>query len=165
MTYLDESRRNLMKLLAMAALLAACGAGGGQGSQGTEVAVEQQQGLMARWNTVAAGVTAEGGFHFRWDSFDQFPHPTFKGGSIDAYRRFADILVALYEKDDNFQYLSDNRLFRATLRFVAPTGSSAPAVETTFETMTSILLSDNWLAPGETQRKLEEFQARIRMAP
>jgi hypothetical protein len=149
--------------LALAIVVVGCGGGNGAGAQAESLTVEQQQGLMDRWNAVAAGVTVEGGWDFKWENFDQFPHPTFKGGSEDAYQKFGDILVALYERDDNFQYMSDNRLFRTPLRYVFP--SSAPTFETTFEAETSRLLSEGWVLSNDTQRKLQDFAARIRNAP
>jgi hypothetical protein len=161
-------RAQLAWLAAFALAIAVVGCGGGndQAGQAESLTVEQQEGLMDRWNAVAAGVTVVsvvGEFDFKWESFDRFPHPTFKGGSEDAYQKFGDILVALYERDDNFQYMSDNRLFRAKLRYVFP--SSAPPFETTFEDVTATLLAQGWIVSDDTRHKLEDFEARIKSAP
>ncbi len=136
MSVLEErSRRTLLVWLAACAMaigVVGCGGASSEGGQLESLTAEQQEGLMARWNAVATGVMTADGFDFKWQSFDQFPHPTFKGGSQEAYAKFADILVALYQRDDNFQYMSDNRLFRATMRYVFQGPSSAPPLETTF---------------------------------
>jgi hypothetical protein len=77
--------------------------------------------LLARWNLVAAGVKV-GSFDFRWEEFDRFPHPTYKGGSAEAYGTFAKLLVALFEKGDNFEFLAASRLFAVEFQYKFPSG-------------------------------------------
>src|SRR5690242_11602833 len=42
-----------------------------------------QPELMARWNAAVDGTPSS--FDFHWTAFTQFPHPTYKGGSAEAY--------------------------------------------------------------------------------
>ena len=83
------------------------------------------------WPTVWSSRAVSG---FRWEAFDQFPHPTYKGGSEEAYQRFAEILIAFYEGDDNFDYLTRNKCFSITLRYVFPSGQAG--VQTSFAQLT-----------------------------
>ena len=46
------------------------------------------------------------GFDFGWTTFNQFPHPTFKGGSAEAYQAFAKVLLAFFDNGDNFDFLT-----------------------------------------------------------
>jgi hypothetical protein len=147
------TRRDVL-VLTIGACLVGCG-----GSQG-QVPPELQSAMMLRWNAVAQGVTVEQ-FNFRWDTFDQFPHPTFKGGSMAAYQRFADLLVAFYEKDDDFDFLAKNKLFGAPLRYVFPSGQVG--VDTNFAQLTADL-STNPLVSSDTAQKLKDFDSRIRAA-
>ena len=119
---------------------------------------------MSRWNAVARGIVLSEGFTFEWSEFEMFPHPTFKGGSVEAYQRFSEILVAFYEHEDNFDYLAQNRLFKAALRDRFANGQIG--FETTFEELTSFLATSSPLTvTEETRQKLEEFAARIRTSP
>ena len=68
---------------------------------------------MARWNAVADGQTANATFH--WDAFDQFPHPTYKGGTAEGYGAFAEVLAAFFERGDNSDFLARNELFKTPL--------------------------------------------------
>jgi len=34
---------------------------------------------------------------------DQFPHPTFKGGSAEAYGLFAEVIFGVLPSGDNFE--------------------------------------------------------------
>jgi hypothetical protein len=128
-----------------------------------------QQDLMSRWNVVAQGVTVPfvgsmGMVDFLWKTYDQFPHPTFKGGSAEAYQRFADLLIAFYERDDNFTFLANNRLFRTALRYTVsgPQGGT----EWTFEQLTNDFSSNDWaMISAATKQKLTDFATQIRMSP
>jgi hypothetical protein len=77
--------------------------------------------VMKRWNAAAGGVTVAwpggGQLDFVWKDVDKFPHPTYKGGSAEAYGAFAGALLAFLQNDDNFDYLAKNKLFTAELRY------------------------------------------------
>src|SRR5262252_7492732 len=90
---------------------------------------EVQQSLLARWNAVS-GAPVDG-FDFRWNTFNQFPHPTFKGGTAEAYQAFAKVLLAFFDAGDNFDFLSRNHLFRLHLIYVFPSGQTG--LDTNFE--------------------------------
>src|SRR4029077_4441455 len=90
---------------------------------------EIQQSLMARWNAVASAPVD--GFDFRWTTFNQFPHPTFKGGTAEAYQAFAKMLLAFFDHGDNFDFLTRNRLFHLHLIYVLPSGQIG--LDTNFE--------------------------------
>ncbi len=74
----------------------------------------------ARWNKVAQGVKAPvpggGTVEFLWEE-DRFPHPTFKGGSAEAYGAFARLLVKFLDEKGNFDFLAENDLFTAPLPY------------------------------------------------
>jgi hypothetical protein len=131
-------------------------------------APEVQQELMSRWNAVAKAVTVPFAgstvtVDFLWTSYNQFPHPTYKGGSAEAYQAFADILVAFYGRDDNFTFLANNHLFRIALRYVI---SSGQTTRWTFEQLTDDFSSNDWATISmATKLKLVEFAARIHMSP
>src|SRR5215213_8846147 len=128
------ARRSVLMLLIVGATLVGCGSSVETGS----VSAELQEGLMSRWNAAAQGVTVEM-WDFQWTPFDKFPHPTFKGGSEEAYERFAEILLRLYEQKDNFDFLQNNRLFRVQLHYVLLNGQEG--IQTTFEEITALLAS------------------------
>src|SRR4051812_20919654 len=112
-------KRYLAPLIAGLVLCACSGKAIDAGSTSATMSPEIQQSLMSCWNVVAAGVTTmAGGGDFLWNVFDQFPHPTFKGGSAEAYEHFAGVLVAFFENGDNFDYLAKNRLFTLPLLYV-----------------------------------------------
>ena len=144
-----------------AALLAFAPVGGcGAGDDEQTLTAEAQQDLMKRWNAEADGVVVPGGFGgFTWEAFDQFPHPTFKGGSQEAYQRFVEILIAFYEKGDNFDFLTTNKCFSIKLRYVFPSGQNG--FETSFAQLTEDFSQNDWFL-AETRAKLAAFSARIR---
>jgi hypothetical protein len=127
-----------------------------------------QQELMSRWNAVAKDVTVPFAgstvrVDFLWTSYNQFPHPTFKGGSAEAYQGFADILVTFYGRDDNFAFLANNQLFRIPLRYVL---SSNQNTRWTFEQLTDDFSSTAWaMISADTKQKLTDFATRIHMSP
>ena len=67
-----------------------------------------------RWNAVGAGVKVGNFQPFRWDE-GRFPHPTFRGGSKEAYTAFAQVLVTFLETGDNFEFMEKHGLFTAEL--------------------------------------------------
>jgi len=134
-----------------------------------EPSQEVQQELMSRWNAAAQGVTAPfpsstGMVDFMWRSFDQFPHPTFKGGSAEAYQTFADLLVAFYGRDDNFAFLANNHLFRIALRYSI--SGSQGGTTWQFEKLTDDFSSNDWaMISAATRQKLADFATRIHSSP
>ncbi len=82
---------------------------------------------MKRWNAAVGGVTVPapmfGQVNFAWPELYKFPHPTFKGGSAEAYGAFAAVLLVFLQNDDNFNYLAKNKLFTADLRYGFPNGT------------------------------------------
>jgi hypothetical protein len=82
------------------------------------------------------------------------PHPTFKGGSVEAYHQFALVLVAFYERGDNFAYLAQNHLFNYPL--------SSHGLITTFLDLTALVLASDLGLSAETHQKLQDFDARIK---
>ena len=86
--------------------------------------------VMKRWNAVAETMPADltnakpgfGVVKYTWGQADQFPHPTYKGGSAEAYAGFGRVLLAFLQNEENFKYLADNQLFTAELRYVFPSG-------------------------------------------
>lgn len=95
------------------------GNAGDPSSQAAAVPDSVMRELRGRWNEAAAGVTAIGPVgvvDFRWDG-DRFPHPTFKGGSAEAYGAFARVLVTFLSEPGTFEFLATNNLFTAPLRY------------------------------------------------
>jgi outer membrane murein-binding lipoprotein Lpp len=88
-----------------------------------------QTEMMNRWNAVAGGMNfpignfGNGNINFRWSQVGNFPHPTFKGGSAEAYGAFAQVLVAFLKAGDNFNFLAENHLFTAELQTTVAGGS------------------------------------------
>jgi hypothetical protein len=79
---------------------------------GTDPALVQE--MMRRWNaTVDSGTWA---IDFHWSQVDEFPHPTFKGGTAEAYGQFAAVLLAFFQRADDFDFLAQNHLFTMQLR-------------------------------------------------
>jgi hypothetical protein len=114
---------------------------------------ELQEEVRGRWNALP-GLQAPP-LDFRWPELDRFPHPTFQGGTPEAYRRFAELLVSFLESQENFDYLAKHGLFRLKLRNVFPSGQVG--VETTFEELTSL---DAGL-PTDTADRLRRLHDRI----
>jgi hypothetical protein len=122
--------------------------------------VQVQQELMDRWNAVV-DQQPPGDFDFHWRAYDQFPHPTFKGGSAEAYRAFAVALLAFLEARDDFDFLARNHLFRTPL--VAATVSGQGNAVTTFAALAASLSSPDSFAtvPEETRAPLAAYSAKI----
>jgi hypothetical protein len=115
------------------------------------------QELMARWNAVGDSVVVQGFGTFHWGNFNQFPHPTFKGGSAEAYTRFGEALLAFYEAGDNFPYLTQHNLFTFGLK--------SGGMTITFESLTQMILQSGLAQLSmETHQKLADFYAEIEAA-
>ena len=116
--------------------------------------------IMARWNAVADGRTSSVNFH--WGAFDQFPHPTFKLGTGEAYGEFAEVLAAFFERDDNFDFLERNDLLETRLRNVLPSGQVG--IDTTFEELLVYLSPETGHGdhPAETRARLRAVLERVR---
>jgi hypothetical protein len=115
--------------------------------------------IMARWNAVADGRASSITFH--WDVFDQFPHPTYKGGTAEGYGEFAEVLAAFFERDDNFDFLERNELFEIPLLYVFPSGQEG--LRSSFEELAIYFSSDTAfgdIAP-ETRVRLQVAATRI----
>jgi hypothetical protein len=88
---------------------------------------EVQTELLKRWKAVAADMTFDlpvvGKANFKWVEYGNYPHPTFRGGSGEAYGAIAKVLVAFLQKGDNFEYLARNGLFATELETTVPGGS------------------------------------------
>jgi hypothetical protein len=120
---------------------------------------EVQQSLLARWNAVASAPVD--GFDFGWTAFNQFPHPTFKGGSAEAYQAFAKVLLAFFDDGDNFDFLTRNRLFELDLIYVLPSGQNG--VDTNFKELAVYLTNDHGFpnVPADTRNALVAYVDRI----
>jgi hypothetical protein len=120
---------------------------------------EVQQSLLARWNAVA-GAPVDG-FDFRWSTFNQFPHPTFKGGTAEAYQAFAKVLLAFFDRDDNFDFLTRNHLFKLHLIYVFPSGETG--LDTNFEALAVYLTNSDGFpnVPADTRNALAAYVDRI----
>jgi hypothetical protein len=99
---------------------------GGTGAVSTATLQEE---VMSRWNaTVDAGAWT---IDFHWSQWNNFPHPTFKGGTAEAYGQFAEVLLAFFQRGDDFDFLAQNHLFTVEIR--ADTLSDQGDVVTSFE--------------------------------
>jgi hypothetical protein len=132
------------------------GSATGEGSTSTTV----QQELQARWNAVAD--IAVSSFDFHWYELDQFPHPTFKGGSPEAYQAFAAVLLLFLQHDDDFDFLARNHLFTTPLIYAFPSGQSAAW---TFQDLVKDFSSNPFPAYGDispdTRQALKDFLDRM----
>jgi len=143
------------------------GAGGATGAGGSGAGgpvtpndtPEVRQDLMARWNHAAV---VPSNFNYNWPTFDLFPHPTFKGGSQEAYQVFSAVLANFFEADDNFAFLAKNHLFGLRLRYTFPSGQIG--IDTSFAELAATFSSDgaygNISAP--VRARLAAISARIK---
>ena len=123
---------------------------------------EAQAEVMRRWNLVAGG---GGAFDFHWIAFDQFPHPTYKGGSAEAYQAFAAVLIAFFQGDDNFDFLQRNNLFTLHLRYIFPSGQSG--LDTNLRQLVMDFASDRYSfaqLSGDMRATLQSISDRIELA-
>lgn len=109
----------------------------------------EQAEITRRWNVSAAGVTApflDGGtVGFGWDDFEQFPHPTYKGGTTEAYQAFAQVFLDFFSRADNFEFLKQKGLLNIRLTYRFPSGQLG--VDTTFDKLSGQLADPGYL-PG-----------------
>lgn len=135
-------RRNIPRVLAIFSFLfiAAC--------VGTPNSADQAE-LTKRWNLSAVGVTApfpDGGtVDFKWNDFEQFPHPTYKGGSPEAYKAFAQVFLEFFSRADNFELLKQKGLLNVRLIYKFPSGQLG--LDTTFDELAEQLADPSYL-PG-----------------
>ena len=67
---------------------------------------------MIRWNEVGPKYAVASFWYLPMQAcFDAFPHPTFKGGSNEAYTTFAKALVEFLGTGNNFEFMDKNDLF------------------------------------------------------
>lgn len=124
--------------------------------------------VMKRWNATAGGMTFDipnwGKINFSW-TIGNFPHPTFKGGSAEAYGAFAQVLVAFLKQADNFDYLSSNQMFTAELRPAVP-GGSGKGAGWTFTNFVEQFSSPNGYGKldDETRNAMKALAEQIRVA-
>jgi hypothetical protein len=151
----------LLVVCALGGTVVGCGGAEPQNQAGAPVSAEVQVDLMARWNAVAQGVTVES-WNFMWDRFADFPHPTFKGGSAEAYQAFAKVLLAFFGDGDNFDFLARNRLFKLHLIYVFPSGQTG--LDTNFEDLAVFLSNSDGFPnlPAETRGALVAYVDRIK---
>lgn len=128
-------------------------------SAGT-VALEQE--IVVRWNQAAQSVPTS--YTFTWNAFNQFPHPTFKGGSEAAYGEFAQVLLAFFQRGDDFDFLARNCLFRVPLYYAMANGDHGQGW--TFEGLAAYFASGVYgTTPQATRLALSAFSARIEQLP
>ena len=104
----------LVTLLAATMAGSVAGCAGGKMEEAAISSPAVQSDLLTRWNA-AAEEHSTANYDFHWPVFPQFPHPTFKMGTEEAYATFQTVLLAFLEDEDNFQFLQHQRLFDAPL--------------------------------------------------
>lgn len=117
--------------------------------------------MMDRWNHKAVGIQipfldGQSNVTLIWNEINNFPHPTFKGGSEAAYQKFAEVFVLFLE--DEFSYLKNHHLFTYPLIVQSPNG--AILLETTFEELSGSL-AGNDLISAELRERLGLLHQRI----
>ena len=144
-------------LLALAGPVACGGNQSVGGSATSDLAT--QQALMSRWN--AAADAAGTSIDFHWAAFDQFPHPTFEGGSEQAYQDFAAVLLLFFQTADNFGFLAQHHLFQSSLRYVFPSGQVG--IDTSFQQLATDFSSSTGFGniSAATQQALRSFLDRM----
>ncbi len=119
-----------------------------------------EQELMARWNAAADGIPSS--FHFHWSSFNQFPHPTYQGGSFAAYASFAEVLRAFFERGDDFDFLASHDGFAMPLVYIFESGQNG--LNTSFDKLAHDFSSDEGVYGGiaaSTRDAIRGFAALI----
>lgn len=121
---------------------------------------------MVRWNKVADGVRVPfpGGGRtvgLEWVN-DTFPHPTFKGGSKEAYGAFARVMVTFLDSKGTFDLLAENDLFAHPLRY-APPGGNELKVDWTFGQLITDLAQPGALGDHDdaTRKALKGYADKI----
>jgi hypothetical protein len=115
--------------------------------------------LLDRWNAAVNAVATPIDFH--WLVCDHFPHPTFKGGTADAYGQFATVLLQFFQQGDDFAFLANNDLFSISLLYVFPSGGVG--VNTSFKQLAAFFSSATGFGDQSTatRQALASFLARI----
>jgi hypothetical protein len=112
----------------MAALLLVGCVGRDAAGEGPGASADIQQQWLERWNAAVdsdpSTLGSESGFDFHWTAFDDFPHPTYQGGSEQAYQTFAKLLLVFLQQSDNFTFLAKNKLLDVRLTHAFPGGQS-----------------------------------------
>jgi hypothetical protein len=118
-----------------------------------------QAELLARWNAAADLDTSS--FDFHWYRFDQFPHPTYKGGTREAYQAFAEVLLLFFQSGDDFDFLARNQLFELPLVYIFPSGQSG--LDTSFKQLATDFSSSTGFGdiPDATRQALKGFLDRM----
>jgi hypothetical protein len=117
------------------------------------------QELMTRWNQAAASVSTN--VSFTWDPFDNFPHPTYKGGTPEAYQGFARVLLAFFQAGDNFAFLAKNELFLLPVYDQLLSGRSEWTFEQLADSFSSTSTSTWDGLPENLRVALAAYAARI----
>ena len=114
-----------------------------------------QRALMSRWNNAVEAVKTPIDFH--WSSIDAFPHPTYKGGTAEAYEQYAAVLLRFLQ--DNSDYLASEDLFETALLYIFPSGDEG--LRTTFQELAAEFSSTmNGDIPAQTRKELARFADR-----
>jgi hypothetical protein len=132
----------------------------GTGNAGADV--ELVQDVMARWNAAAAATSST--FDFHWAAFEQFPHPTYKGGSAQAYQDFAAVLLAFFQAGDTFDFLAHHHLFTLHLTYTFPSGQSG--LDTTLQALVTSFANPDGFGnvPSDVRQALRDIADRISSA-
>lgn len=115
------------------------------------------QNMMERWNSQADGVFipfpwGEGNFNLLWDEINNFPYPTYKGGSYEAYQKFAEVFADFFEAEGNFDYMKEHNLL--TYRLIHQFRSGQIGMDTTFKFLASDFSTSGFVS--------EDVRARIK---
>jgi hypothetical protein len=133
--------------------------GGTAGSPGNVDAGTVDADILTRWNEIADKQASA--FDFHWSVVDQFPHPTYEGGTAEAYRAFAEVLLGFFAAGDNFDFLSAHHRFDVSLRYVFPSGQSG--LDTSFRQLATSFASPASFGdiPLATRTRLQGFADRM----
>jgi hypothetical protein len=139
--------------------IAGGGNGSAAGSPGSGYSSAVDADILTRWNQIADQQAST--FDFHWSEVDQFPHPTFKGGTAEAYRAFAEVLLAFFAAGDNFDFLSAHHRFDVSLRYIFPSGQSG--LDTSFRKLATYFASASSFGdiPVTTRTSLQRFADRM----
>ena len=120
-----------------------------------------KQELLERWNaTVDQHPSADYDFH--WPTFSEFPHPTFKGGTVAGYQTFGVVLLAFLEPNDNFDFVAGQRLFDTALPYALANGQSSEW--TLRELVHDFAEGQPFAVDAETRAGLTQMETRIEQA-
>jgi hypothetical protein len=126
-----------------------------------------QTELLKRWNAVADDKTFytpdSRPINFTWAEYMNFPHPTFKGGSGEAYGALGQVLVAFLQKEGNFEYLVKNDLFTMDLVVGGGPRPGQKGIRTSFATWAKQLCDPKSIAKmdDESRKALAELSKKI----